>query len=165
MDRLSHCCVNFFNNDFYIQFSGRIIPALCINGTTGSTLRILNGYTGSGSTLRILNSSALGTGAANNNTAVVLDSEDGTNDGDGTSALGNMFGINMITGLDVGKQYLVPGVLVNPNFDITYGLGEVDIAKSNITVSPSSNTREYDGTITAAAIPTLTTGSLAEGAG
>ena len=132
-----------------------------LNGSTGSSLKILNGSTGS--SLKILNTGALGTGATNNNTAVVLDSEDGTNDGDGTSALGNMFGINMITGLDVGKQYLVPGVLVNPNFDISYGLGTVDIAKAEITITPLPNTRDYDGSTTAAAIPKITIGALAGG--
>jgi len=125
-----------------------------LNGSTGSSLKILNGTTGS--SLKILNTGALGTGATNNNTAVVLDSDDGTNDGDGTSTLGNMFGINMITGLDVGKQYLVPGVLVNPNFDITYGLGDVDIAKTELKVTAQTDAKDYDGTKTSSVAPVIT---------
>ena len=74
-----------------------------------------------------------------------------------------MFGVNMITGLDVGKQYLVPGVLVDPNFDISYGLGEVDITNAQITVTAIANTKTYDGNTSAVEIPTITTGSLAGG--
>ena len=134
-----------------------------VNGTVlkilnGTVLKILNG-----SSLKILNSSGLGTDAPNNNTAVILDSEDAINDGSGYSGLGAMFGINMITGLDVGKQYLIPGTLVNPNFDISYGLGEVDITKAQITVTAAPNTKTYDGSTSAAALPTITTGSLAGG--
>jgi hypothetical protein len=41
--------------------------------------------------------------------------------------LGPMFGINMITGIGIGTNYLIPGKLVNPNFDISYGRGTVTV--------------------------------------
>ncbi len=134
-----------------------------VNGTVlkilnGTVLKILNG-----TVLKILNSSGLGTDVPSNNTAVILDSKDAINDGSGYSGLGAMFGINMITGLDVGKQYLVPGTLVNPNFDISYGLGEVDITKAQITLTAAANIKTYDGTTSAVALPIITTGTLASG--
>ena len=116
-----------------------------------------------GALLRGANGVEFGTESPVNNTAVILDADDAKANGTGYAWLGSMFGINMITGLDVGKQYLVPGTLVNPNFDISYGLGEVDIAKAEITITPLPNIRDYDGSTTAAAIPTITIGALAGG--
>ena len=116
-----------------------------------------------GAILRGANGVEFGTESPVNNTSVIVDADDAKADGTGYAWLGSMFGINMITGLDVGKQYLVPGTLVNPNFDISYGLGEVDIAKAEITITPLPNTRDYDGSTTAAAIPTITIGALAGG--
>ena len=116
-----------------------------------------------GALLRGANGVEFGTESPVNNTAVILDADDAKADGTGYAWLGSMFGVNMITGLDVGTQYLVPGTLVNPNFDISYGLGEVDIAKAEITITPLPNSRDYDGSTTAAAIPTITIGALAGG--
>ena len=116
-----------------------------------------------GAILRGANGVEFGTESPVNNTAVILDADDAKADGTGYAWLGSMFGINMITGLDVGTQYLVPGTLVNPNFDISYGLGEVNIAKAEITITPSQNTRDYDGSTIAAALPTITVGALAGG--
>src|SRR5688572_4537070 len=79
--------------------------------------------------VQIVNSNTTGAGNTDNNTGVIIDEEDV--DIEQHNWLGPMFSINMITGLDIGKNYLVPGKLVNPNFDITYGLGVV-------TVNPSA---------------------------
>jgi hypothetical protein len=101
-----------------------------LRGANGVILRGANGVIlrgANGVILRGANALALGADAATNNTGVILDSDDAYNDGTGYAWLGSMFGVNMITGLDAGKQYLVPGVLVDPNFDISYGLGEVNI--------------------------------------
>jgi len=54
-----------------------------------------------------------------------------------------MFGINMITGLDIGTQYLVPGIFANPNYEVTYGLGQVQIGKATITVKAANVSRPY----------------------
>jgi len=137
-----------------------------LRGANGAILRGANGAIlrgANGAILRGANGIALGADAADNNTGVILDSDDATNDGTGYAWLGSMFGVNMITGLDIGKQYLVPGVLVDPNFDISYGLGEVDITKAQITVTAAPNSKIYDGTTSAAAIPTITAGSLSGG--
>ena len=47
----------------------------------------------------------------------------------------------MITGLDVGTQKLIPGVFINKNFDVTYGLGTVTIQPNTcfLTHTPLQN--------------------------
>ncbi len=137
-----------------------------LRGANGAILRGANGAIlrgANGAILRGANGVALGADVAGNNTGVILDSKDAVDDGTGYSWLGSMFGVNMITGLNIGKQYLVPGVLVDPNFDISYGLGEVDISQAPITVTAAANTKVYDGNNSAAALPTITSGSLAGG--
>ena len=115
----------------------KVVSGSLLKVVSGSLLKVV-----SGSLLKVVSGSQLGTDAPNNNTAVILDSAD-AGDGSGAFSPGSMFGINMITGLGVGKQYLVPGVLANPNFDITYGLGEVDITKASLIVRADDKTRKY----------------------
>jgi hypothetical protein len=87
--------------------------------------------------VKIVNGVTLGldASAAINNTAVIVDQTDV--DPLQGNWLGAMFGINMITGLTAGTQSLVPGVLVNSNFDITYGLGKVTINNNPCTITHS----------------------------
>ena len=89
--------------------------------------------------VQIVNSNTTGVGNTNNNTGVIIDEED--INAEQHNWLGPMFGINMITGLGVGTNYLVPGKLVNPNFDITYNVGTVTILPDPclITRDPAKN--------------------------
>jgi hypothetical protein len=64
------------------------------------------------------------TPTSNSHAAVVIDGED-INLQDG--AIGGMFAVNMITGLNPGMQKLVPGTFFNPNIDVSYGMGDVTI--------------------------------------
>jgi hypothetical protein len=82
------------------------------NGGVSRLMPIINSEPGSG-------------GGSNNNTAVIFDESDvneATN-----NYLGALFGINTITGLDVGVQTIVPGKLINTNFDVTYATGKATI--------------------------------------
>ncbi|MDB5275807.1 MAG: subtilase family protease [Ferruginibacter sp.] len=115
----------------------KVVSGSLLKVVSGSLLKVV-----SGSLLKVVSGSQLGTDALNNNTAVILDSAD-AGDASGPFSPNSMFGINMITGLDAGKQYLVPGVLANPNFDITYGLGEVTIQQAALTVTANNFTRPY----------------------
>jgi len=66
-----------------------------------------------------------GGGAPSNNAAVIFDETDvneATN-----NYLGALFGINTITGLDVGVQTVVPGKFITTNFDVTYATGKATI--------------------------------------
>ncbi len=74
-------------------------------------------------------------GSNNNSKTVVLVDEDDINLQSGD--IGGMFSMNMITGLGAGMQTLIPGAFVNENYEVTYGLGQVEflpaplIAKAN----------------------------------
>ena len=129
---LSNGLVQVLNGSLLKVVSGSLLKVV-----SGSLLKVV-----SGSLLKVVSASELGTDAPNNNTAVIMDEEDAIGSPE-IFSLGSMFGINMITGLDAGKQYLVPGLFANPNFDITYGLGEVDINKATITVTANNVTRPY----------------------
>ena len=89
-----------------------------------------------GQLVQLVNSAALG--GTNSSTAVITDSTDVSVQ---NGWLGAMFGINMITGIDVGTQNLVPGVFINNNFDVTYGLGTVTIQTNPclLTHNPLNN--------------------------
>lgn len=89
--------------------------------------------------VQIVNSSTTGVGNTNNNTAVIIDEEDVN--AEQHNWLGPMFGINMITGMGVGTNYLLPGKLVNPNFDITYGRAIVTVLPDPciLTRAPAKN--------------------------
>ena len=89
--------------------------------------------------VQIVNSSTTGVGNTNNNTAVIIDEEDVN--AEQHNWLGPMFGINMITGLGIGTNYLIPGKLVNPNFDISYGRAIVTVIPDPciLTRAPAKN--------------------------
>jgi hypothetical protein len=119
----------------------QMVSGTLVQMANGSPVQLANGtlvQLVSGTLVQMTNGNSLGVGTANNNTAVILDEADVDFQ---TNWLGAMFGINMITGLDVGQQSLVPGVLVNSNFEITYGLGTVTINPDPclLTHSPAKN--------------------------
>ena len=55
--------------------------------------------------------------------------------------VGGMFSMNMITGLDVGSQYIIPAAFVNENFEVTYGLGELVIYKKILEITADDKTK------------------------
>jgi Subtilase family. len=128
--------VQLVNGNLVQMVNGNLVQL--VNGSlvqlvNGSLVQLVNG-----NLVQLVNGNTLGidsTTANHNNTAVILDSTDV--DASQANWLGAMFGINMITGLDVGTQYMVPGVLVNSNFDITYGLGKVTIAPDPCIITHS----------------------------
>jgi hypothetical protein len=76
-------------------------------------------------------------GGSNNNTKtlVLVDQDDINLQG---GSIGGMFSINMITGLDVGIQKLIPGGFANQNYQVTYGIGTVEIRPALLTVRADS---------------------------
>ncbi|WP_121355571.1 S8 family serine peptidase [Flavisolibacter nicotianae] len=67
----------------------------------------------------------------NGNAAVVIDGDDLVLQ---NGALGGQFATNMITGLSVGMQKLIPGAFIDPNYDVSYGMGDVTILPAPVTV-------------------------------
>jgi len=127
--------VQLVNGSLVQMVNGNLVQL--VNGSlvqlvNGSLVQLVNG-----NLVQLVNGNTLGiVPGANNNTAVITDQSNVNNPQTG-NWLGAMFGINMITGLDVGTQYMVPGVLVNSNFDISYGLGRVTIAPDPCIISHS----------------------------
>lgn len=94
-----------------------------------------------GTLVSYLNTDGGSSSSTPNNTAVIIDETDV--DATTNNYLGALFGINMITGLNAGTQTIVPAVLVNPNFDISYGLGHATINKATVTVTADNKTKQY----------------------
>lgn len=80
-------------------------------------------------------------GVNNNAKTLVLVDEDDINLQSGD--VGGMFSMNMITGLNAGTQKLVPGAFVNENFEVTYGLGEVEISPALLIVKANNASKVY----------------------
>ena len=78
-------------------------------------------------------------GTNNNTKTLVLVDEDDINLQAGD--VGGMVSMNMITGLDVGYQALVPGAFVNENFDVSYGLGQVLITRKPLYITADHKTK------------------------
>jgi hypothetical protein len=80
-------------------------------------------------------------GTNNNSKTLVLVDQDDINLQAGN--LGAMFSMNMITALDAGTQTLIPGAFVNENYEVTYGLGQIEILKASLTTKANDATRVY----------------------
>jgi cytoskeletal protein CcmA (bactofilin family) len=80
-------------------------------------------------------------GTNNNAKTLVLIDEDDINLQSGD--VGGMFSINMITGLNAGIQTLIPGSFVNENYEVSYGLGQVEISKAPLIAKATDTTKAY----------------------
>jgi hypothetical protein len=83
-------------------------------------------------------------GTNNNAKTSVLVDEDDINLQSGD--IGGMFSMNMITGLDAGTQSLVPGAFVHENFEVTYGLGQVQILQAPLIAKANDTSKVYGDT-------------------
>ena len=62
-----------------------------------------------------------------------------------------------------GVPSLALGGAAAPNYTVAGVSGTVTVAPTNLTVTAATNTKPYDGSTTAAAVPTLTAGSIQSG--
>jgi hypothetical protein len=108
--------VQLVNGQLVQLVNSQLVPLV-----NGQLAQLVNGQL-----VQLVNSAGLG--GTNNNTAVIADENDVSNQ---NGWLGAIFGINMITGLDIGQQKLIPGVFINKNFDVTYNYGTVNIQPNN----------------------------------
>ncbi|MGH2564012.1 MAG: MBG domain-containing protein, partial [Ginsengibacter sp.] len=135
---LNGSLVQLVNGSLVQMVNGSLVQL--VNGSlvqlvNGSLVQLVNG-----SLVQLVNSNTIGAGSANSNTAVIVDTTDVDLQ---TNWIGPMFGVNMITGLTPGQQSLIPGVLVNSNFDITYKSGIVTIKPDTLLVTPKDTSRPY----------------------
>jgi hypothetical protein len=82
---------------------------------------------------------------ANNNarTMVVVDENDILLQG---GDLGSMFALPMITGNTAiydGQQKIIPAAFINENFEVTYGLGDIEILRAPVVVKATDETKVY----------------------
>ena len=66
-------------------------------------------------------------------------------------------------GFDVGTYAITPGSLASGGYVISYTGANLTLTTRPITVTASANTKTYDGTTSAAALGTITAGSLGTG--
>ena len=72
--------------------------------------------------------------------------------------------LSRASGKNIGNYSITQGdVALNANYTLSYVGANLTIAQRPITVTASANTKTYDGTTSAAALPTITSGTLATG--
>jgi hypothetical protein len=88
---------------------------------------------------------------------------DGFVNGDTAASLGGTLTYSTLADAssNVGSYAVTPSGQTSSNYTISYFAGTLDITKRSITVTAATNTKTYDGTTSALATPTITSGSLA----
>jgi hypothetical protein len=117
-----------------------IVNGQAVTIVNGQAVTIVNGQAVTivnRQAVTIVNGQAIPIVNGDNRTAVVIDEEDL---GQGITP---MKSINMITGLTSGLQNIIPAALLNDNFDVTYGLGNVTIIPAPITIKAKDTTKVY----------------------
>ncbi len=123
---------NYLASDLNSLVNGKLIigSSALISGQS----TFLNGKLIIGSNV-IINSANAGTGSGNN-IAVIIDSADLTQSSDTVFTIRSL---NLFTGgTGAGSHKIVPGAFVSSNFDVTYTIGDLNIAKATLTVRPDT---------------------------
>lgn len=94
---------------------------------------IINGST-------ILNSNSVGD-TSNQNVVVIIDQDDVPSQ---TNVLSNFTSVALITGITAGNFVIVPAAMISDNFEITYGLGKINILPTTLSVA-AKDTFMYQG--------------------
>ncbi|HET6765743.1 MAG TPA: S8 family serine peptidase [Chitinophagaceae bacterium] len=143
-------------------FNSKSTLASLLNGAGFNTLasiinnvdlQFTNGAPTSPTLASIVNNSGGGGVTISDNHAVIVDETDV--DEQNANYLGALFGINMITGLELGTQTVVPGILVNPNFAITYVNSHVEIVVDPSCLHTHSTAKNFSSTPTPQTATTL----------
>lgn len=121
--------ITIVNGQAVTIVNGQAVPIV-----NGQAVTIVNGQA-----VTIVNGQAVPIVNSQNKTAVVLDESE---IGQGLSALKSL---NMITGIDVGEQFIIPGSLVNDNLQITHIAGVLTILPAAVTITPTANQTKMFG--------------------
>jgi len=111
-----------------------IVNGQAVTIVNGQAVTIVNGQA-----VTIVNGQAIPIVNSEERTAVVLDT---TEIGQGVNPLKSL---NMVTGLDAGLQYIIPGSFVNPNFEITHLAGVVTILPAPVVITPAAGQQKVYG--------------------
>lgn len=86
-----------------------------------------------GQAVTIVNGQAVPIVNGQSKSAVIIDSSD---IGQGQQSFKS---VNVVTGLDAGRQFIIPGSLSNSNLKVTYIVGTLDINPAVVTITADSN--------------------------
>ncbi len=112
-----------------------IVNGQAVTIVNGQAVTIVNGQAVTivnGQAVTIVNGQAIPIVNNQNKTAVVIDENQ---IGQGQSQLKSL---NMITGIDVGDQFIIPASSVNDNLQITYVAGIISILPAPVTITPTA---------------------------
>ncbi len=113
-----------------------IVNGQAVTIVNGQAVTIVNGQA-----VTIVNGQAIPIVNSQDKTAVVLNQSE---IGQGQSPLKSL---NMITGIDVGSQFIIPGSFINENLQITHIAGTVTIVPAVVTITPApGQTKVYGET-------------------
>lgn len=115
----------------------QIVNGQAVQIVNGQAVQIINGQAVvivNGDTIPIVN--------AVNRTAVILNSQD---IGNGISEFKSL---NMVTGLDVGEQFIIPAAFSSNNFDISYAPGKLTILPAPLTIKIADTMKMYGSELT-----------------
>jgi hypothetical protein len=129
------------NGEMVTVSSTSVVNGQLMAVVNGQLMALVNGQLMAlvnGQLMALVNNYGLGDDGSNENTAVITDEDDVTVQ---AGAVGGMVAVNMITGLDVGVQKLVPGTFMDDNYEVTYGLGDVTINPASLTISVQDTSR------------------------
>lgn len=119
-----------------------IVNGQAVTIVNGQAVTIVNGQAVTivnGQAVTIVNGQAIPIVNSEDRSAVVLDS---TEIGQGVQPLKS---VNMVTGLDAGEQFVIPGTLVNPNYAITHLAGKVTILPAPVVITPAPGQQKVYG--------------------
>ena len=119
-----------------------IVNGQAVTIVNGQAVTIVNGQAVTivnGQAVTIVNGQAIPIVNSEGKTAVVVNE---TEIGQGQSQLKSL---NMITGIDVGNQFIIPGSFVNDNFDITHIAGTVTIVPAPVTITATAGQTKVYG--------------------
>jgi hypothetical protein len=120
-----------------------IVNGKAVTIVNGEDLTIVNGKAVTivnGKAVTIVNGDTIPVVAGESKTAVILDSSE---IGQGQSQLKSL---NMLTGLDVGDQFVIPGSLLNDNLEITSKVGVITIVAAPVIITPNAGQTKVFGT-------------------
>jgi len=122
--------VTIVNGQAVTIVNGQAIPIV-----NGQAVTIVNGQA-----VTIVNGQAIPIVNSQNKTAVVIDSSE---IGQGQSSLKSL---NMITGLETGNQFMIPGTLISDNLQLNYVAGIITIIPAPVVITPAAAQTKVFGT-------------------
>ncbi|MCO4292177.1 S8 family serine peptidase [Solitalea sp. MAHUQ-68] len=115
-----------------------IVNGLEITEVNGRAVTIVNGRA-----VTIVNGQAVPIVNSEDKTAIIIDEQE-----IGLGLNGLLKSLNMVTGINNGLNYIIPGALRNDNFEISYGLGKLTILPVPISITARDTSKSYGQAIT-----------------